>query len=104
MEKIIYGDLLQIFATIFYLAYMAKDQVQLSAFSFNTITAKVLAKKLKERNQHKLLKRLTIDDYPHKIYPINWEPKVDTLTPNHLFPKGLGIELAKKIIRRNSDN
>ncbi|WP_369127534.1 winged helix-turn-helix transcriptional regulator [Terrimonas pollutisoli] len=55
--------------------YGKKDQAQLPAFSFNTITAKVLAKKLKELEQHKLLKRLIIDDYPVKIYHINWKPK-----------------------------
>src|SRR5690554_4175515 len=44
------------------------------------ITPKVLAKELKELEQHKLIKRLVIDEYPVKI-SYRLEDYVETLTP-----------------------
>ncbi|WP_051719897.1 winged helix-turn-helix transcriptional regulator [Anditalea andensis] len=44
------------------------------------ITPKVLAKELKELEQHQLIKRIIIEDYPVKILD-KPEPYADTLTP-----------------------
>src|SRR5690554_4318909 len=44
------------------------------------ITPKVLAKELKELEQHKLIKRIVIDDYPVKI-SYRLEDYAETLTP-----------------------
>ena len=44
------------------------------------ITPKVLAKELKELEQHKLIKRLVIDEYPVKI-PYRLEDYAESLTP-----------------------
>ncbi len=44
------------------------------------ITPKVLAKELKELEQHKLIKRLVIDEYPVKI-SYRLEDYAETLTP-----------------------
>jgi DNA-binding HxlR family transcriptional regulator len=57
------------------------------------ITPKVLAKELKDLEQHKLIRRTIIDEYPIKIsYTI--EPYADTLTLSfmHLKIGGLTIE------------
>jgi len=44
------------------------------------ITPKVLANELKELEQHQLIKRTTIDDYPVKV-SYKMEPYADTLIP-----------------------
>ena len=44
------------------------------------ITPKVLAKQLKDLEQHQLIKRTIIEDYPVKIL-YKSEPYADTLTP-----------------------
>lgn len=63
------------------------------------ITPKVLAKELKELEQHKLLKRLIIDDYPIKI-SYKLEAYADTLTPIIYSLKDWGLKHRKKIIQK----
>lgn len=60
------------------------------------ITPKVLAKELKELEQHKLLKRTVVSDYPVKIL-YTLEKYADTLTPIIYSLKDWGIN-HKKIV------
>ncbi|MGO1245610.1 helix-turn-helix domain-containing protein [Sphingobacterium sp. JB170] len=70
------------------------------------ITPKVLAKELKELEQHKLVKRTVVADYPIKI-KYTHEPYADTLTPIIYAMKDWGINHRKKIfgdIETKADN
>jgi len=60
------------------------------------ITPKVLAKELKDLEQHKLLKRNIIDEYPVKI-SYKLEPYADTLTPIIYALKEWGANHKKKV-------
>lgn len=60
------------------------------------ITPKVLAKELKDLEQHKLLKRIVVGDYPVKIL-YNLEPYADTLTPIIYSLKDWGINHRKVV-------
>jgi len=60
------------------------------------ITPKVLAKELKDLEQHKLISRLVIDDYPVKI-SYQLEQYADTLTPLIYAMKDWGINHKKKV-------
>lgn len=62
------------------------------------ITPKVLAKELKDLEQHQLIKRIIIEDYPVKI-SYKLEPYADTLTPIICALKDWGINHRKKIFR-----
>lgn len=63
------------------------------------ITPKVLAKELKELEQHQLVKRIITDGYPVKItYKI--EPYADTLTPIIYSLKDWGVNHRKKITHK----
>lgn len=66
--------------------------------SVEGITPKVLAKELKDLEQHKLIKRIIIDDYPVKII-YKSEPYADTLTPIIYALKEWGIN-HKKVISK----
>lgn len=60
------------------------------------ITPKVLAKELKDLEQHKLIKRIIIEDYPIKIlYKV--EEYADTLTPIIYLLKDWGVNHRKKL-------
>jgi DNA-binding HxlR family transcriptional regulator len=63
------------------------------------ITPKVLAKELKDLEQHKLIKRVVVDDYPVKIL-YKPEPYADTLTPIIEALKGWGLNHRKKIFEK----
>src|SRR5689334_9286279 len=63
------------------------------------ITPKVLAKELKELEQHKLVKRLITDDYPGKI-SYKLEAYADTLTPVIYSLKDWGVNHRKKIFQK----
>jgi len=63
------------------------------------ITPKVLAKELKELEQHKLLKRLIIHDCPIKI-SYKLDAYADTLTPIIYSLKDWGLNHRKKIIHK----
>lgn len=60
------------------------------------ITPKVLAKELKELEQHRLIKRVITNDYPVKISYLP-EPYADTLTPIIYALKDWGLKHRKKI-------
>ena len=60
------------------------------------ITPKVLAKELKDLEQHQIISRLVIDDYPVKI-SYQLEPYADTLTPLIYAMKDWGINHKKKV-------
>lgn len=60
------------------------------------ISPKVLAKELKDLEQHHLIKRIVIDDYPVKI-SYQLEPYADSLTPIIRALKDWGITHRKKI-------
>ena len=60
------------------------------------ITPKVLAKELKELEQHQLIKRTVTGDYPVKI-TYTHEPYAATLTPIIYAMKDWGISHRKKI-------
>jgi len=60
------------------------------------ITPKVLAKELKELEQHKLIKRMVVQDYPIKIIYTR-EPYADTLTPLIYAMKEWGINHREKV-------
>lgn len=60
------------------------------------ITPKVLAKELKDLEQHKLLKRIIIDEYPIKI-SYKLEPYADTLTPIIYALKEWGVNHKRKV-------
>lgn len=64
--------------------------------SIEGITPKVLAKELKDLEQHKLIKRIIIDEYPVKII-YKSEPYADTLTPIIYALKDWGINHKKMI-------
>ena len=63
------------------------------------ITPKVLAKELKDLEQHKLIKRVVIDDYPVKIL-YRPEPYAATLTPIIEALKDWGLTHRKKIFEK----
>jgi DNA-binding HxlR family transcriptional regulator len=63
------------------------------------ITPKVLAKELKELEQHKLIKRLIIEDYPVKI-SYKLEEYADTLTPIIYALKDWGVNHRQKIFEK----
>lgn len=63
------------------------------------ISPKVLAKELKELEQHKLISRKVIDGYPVKI-TYELEPYADTLTPIIYALKDWGVNHRKKVISR----
>jgi len=65
------------------------------------ITPKVLAKELKELEQHKLVKRIITADYPVKITYI-LETYADTLTPVIYSLRDWGVNHRKKIIQKES--
>jgi len=60
------------------------------------ITPKILANELKELEQHKLIKRITLDDYPVKIV-YRLELYAHTLIPIITALKDWGINHRKKI-------
>jgi DNA-binding HxlR family transcriptional regulator len=64
------------------------------------ITPKVLAKELKELEQHKLIKRTVVDGYPIKIL-YQPEPYADTLTPLIYNLKDWGINHRKKVTEKD---
>jgi len=64
--------------------------------SIEGITPKVLVKELKELEQHKLIKRIVIDEHPVKIL-YRSEEYADTLTPIIYALKAWGIN-HKKVI------
>ena len=63
------------------------------------ITPKVLAKELKELEEHKLISRTILQDYPVKIC-YKAEPYADTLTPIIYAMKDWGLNHRKKIFRK----
>lgn len=63
------------------------------------ITPKVLAKELKELEQHKLIKRVVADDYPVKI-SYKSEPYAHTLTPIIYALKDWGLNHRKKVFEQ----
>jgi len=60
------------------------------------ITPKVLAKELKDLEQHQLIKRTVIEDYPVKIL-YRPEPYADTLAPIIYALKEWGLSHRKKL-------
>ncbi len=70
--------------------------------SIPCITPKVLAKELKELEQHTLIKRIIMDDYPIKIV-YKLEPYADTLCPIINAMKDWGINHTKTIISKEAD-
>ncbi|SKC87661.1 winged helix-turn-helix transcriptional regulator [Ohtaekwangia koreensis] len=60
------------------------------------ITPKVLAKELKDLEQHKLIKRTVLDEYPVKI-SYTLEKYANTLTPIIYSLKDWGINHKKKV-------
>ena len=63
------------------------------------ITPKVLAKELKELEQHKLIKRIITDDYPVKI-SYKTETYSDNLTPIIHALKDWGLKHREKIFNK----
>jgi DNA-binding HxlR family transcriptional regulator len=63
------------------------------------ITPKVLAKELKDLEQHQLIKRVVVDDYPVKIL-YKAEPYADTLTPIIHALKKWGLKHRKRIFNK----
>ncbi|QCR21798.1 helix-turn-helix domain-containing protein [Pontibacter sp. SGAir0037] len=63
------------------------------------ITPKVLAKELKDLEQHQLIKRVVVDDYPVKIL-YRPEPYADTLTPIIHALKDWGLNHRQKIFEK----
>ncbi|GGG27667.1 transcriptional regulator [Pontibacter amylolyticus] len=63
------------------------------------ITPKVLAKELKDLEQHRLIKRVVVEDYPVKIL-YKPEPYADTLSPIIYALKDWGINHRKKIFEK----
>lgn len=63
------------------------------------ITPKVLAKELKDLEQHQLIKRTIIEDYPVKVL-YKPEPYADTLTPIIYALKDWGLNHKNKIFGR----
>ena len=64
------------------------------------ITPKVLAKELKDLEQHELIKRVIIEDYPIKI-TYKLEDYADTLTPIIYALKDWGLNHRKKIFDKD---
>lgn len=64
------------------------------------ITPKVLAKELKDLEQHQLIKRTIIEDYPVKIL-YKPEPYADTLTPIIYALKDWGLNHRQKIFEKD---
>ncbi|OZI05858.1 transcriptional regulator [Siphonobacter sp. BAB-5385] len=62
------------------------------------ITPKVLAKELKELEEHKLIKRIIIEGYPVKI-SYQADAYADTLTPIIYALKDWGLNHRKKIMQ-----
>jgi DNA-binding HxlR family transcriptional regulator len=60
------------------------------------ITPKVLAKELRELEQHHLIKRVVVQDYPVKIIYTR-EPYADTLTPLIYAMKDWGINHRQRV-------
>jgi len=60
------------------------------------ITPKVLAKELKDLEQHQLIKRTVVGEYPVKIIYTH-EPYADTLTPPIYAMRDWGISHRKKV-------
>lgn len=60
------------------------------------ITPKVLAKELRDLEQHQLIKRTVIEDYPVKIL-YRSEPYADTLTPIIYALKEWGLNHRKRL-------
>jgi DNA-binding HxlR family transcriptional regulator len=60
------------------------------------ITPKVLAKELKELEQHRLIRRIITDSYPVKV-TYKSEPYADTLTPIIYALKDWGVKHRKKM-------
>ena len=60
------------------------------------ITPKVLAKELRELEQHRLIKRLVVDEYPVKI-TYKPEPYAGTLTPIIYALKEWGLNHRQKV-------
>ncbi|MCC9168799.1 winged helix-turn-helix transcriptional regulator [Pontibacter harenae] len=63
------------------------------------ITPKVLAKELKDLEQHRLIKRVVVEDYPVKIL-YKPEPYADTLSPIIYALKDWGVNHRKKIFEK----
>jgi DNA-binding HxlR family transcriptional regulator len=63
------------------------------------ITPKVLAKELKDLEQHRLIKRVVVEDYPVKIL-YKPEPYADTLSPIIYALKDWGMSHRKKIFEK----
>lgn len=63
------------------------------------ITPKVLAKELRDLEEHKLIKRHIKDEYPVKIL-YRAEPYADTLTPIIYALKDWGLNHREKIFRK----
>ncbi|MFD3002688.1 winged helix-turn-helix transcriptional regulator [Pontibacter toksunensis] len=63
------------------------------------ITPKVLAKELKELEQHQLIRRVVVDDYPVKIL-YKPESYSDTLTPVINALKNWGLNHRQKIFEK----
>ncbi|MCS3556982.1 MULTISPECIES: winged helix-turn-helix transcriptional regulator [Sphingobacterium] len=61
------------------------------------ISPKVLAKELKDLEQHKLVRRIVIEEYPVKI-SYQLEEYADTLTPVIYALKDWGINHKKKVL------
>ena len=68
--------------------------------SVPAITPKVLAKELKELEQHRLIKRTIIEDYPVKI-TYTLQPYADTLTPIVNALKIWGLNHRKKMFSKD---
>jgi len=66
--------------------------------SIEGITPKVLAKELKELEQHQLIRRVVTADYPVKI-TYKSEPYADTLTPIIFALKAWGLNHKDKIFK-----
>jgi DNA-binding HxlR family transcriptional regulator len=64
------------------------------------ITPKVLAKELKELEQHKLIKRIITEDYPVKI-SYKSTSHADTLTPIIYALKDWGLNHRKKVFSKD---
>jgi len=63
------------------------------------LTPKVLAKELKDLEEHQLIKRIVVDDYPVKIsYKLT--PYADTLNPIIYALKDWGINHKKKLFNK----
>jgi DNA-binding HxlR family transcriptional regulator len=63
------------------------------------ITPKILAKELKELEQHQLIRRTIIDDYPVRV-SYKTEPYADTLFPIIEALKAWGLNHRKKIFNK----